>query len=375
MIQQKTNKKNSFPFFALLCIAVFTCIFSIPKTTVQANNQIKLMIAPEIFELQLEKGEVYNGKIKIHNKGKGPMPLEAIASNFGAEEVSGTPVFYNNLSDNEDDDILFNPRKWMEIENPNFILDPGETVNIKFSISVPESAEDGGHYTVIFFEPKISASGSLYYNKSGVNIVPKIGTLLLISIGERKKPTDASFLTVSEFSIPEKFHLKKLEDSVINITGLVSTAYAETIKSFSVVETSHLQFNLHIKNNDAYHIKPSGKLAILSNNGKLLGETEIRKTTILPGKTRQIPVEFNPEIPAIAKKLPGPLSNFISKNLFFGKYHASLILDVDGISKKEDLIFWIFPWKFFLAITFMLATLILMRKRIKRAITVLVRKK
>ncbi len=352
----------------------FFCFFT-TSTNAQNSNQIKLMLSPEIFELRLEKGEVYNGKVKIYNKGESPMPLEAIASNFGAEEISGTPVFYNNLSNNEDDDISFNPRKWMEIENPNFILDPGETVNIKFSISVPENAEDGGHYTVIFFEPKISASGSLYYNKSGVNIVPKIGTLFLISIGERKKPTDANFLTISKFSIPEKFHLKKLEDSVFNITGLVSTAYAETIKSFSIVETSHLQFNLHIKNNDTYHIKPSGKLAILSNNGKLLGETEIRKTTILPGRTRQIPVEFNPELPEIAKKLPDPLSNFISKNLFFGKYHASLILDVNGISKKEDLIFWIFPWKFFLAIIFMLAILILMRKRIKRAMIVLVRRK
>ena len=360
----------SVPIFLI----AFFCFFTF-SANAQTNNQIKLVIAPEIFELQLEKGEVYNGKVKIYNKGESPMPLEAIASNFGAEEVSGTPVFYNNLSDNEDDDVLFNPRKWMEIENPNFILDPGETVNIKFTISVPENAEDGGHYAVIFFEPKISASGSLYYNKSGVNIVPKIGTLLLISIGERKKPTDASFLTVSEFSIPEEFHLKKLEDSVFNATGLVSTAYAETIKSFFIVETSHLQFNLQIRNNDTYHIKPSGKLAILSNNGKLLGETEIRKTTILPGRTRQIPVEFNPELPEIAKKLPDPLSNFISKNLFFGKYHASLILDVNGISKKEDLIFWIFPWKFFLVIIFMLAVLVLMKKRIKKAMIILVRRK
>ena len=376
MIQQKTKKIYGLPFFALFCIAVFACIFALPKTTAQANSQINLMISPEIFELQIEKGEIYNGKVKIYNKGKAPIPMEAVTSNFGAEEISGAPTFYNNSSgNNEEDDILFNPRKWMEIENPNFILDSGETVSIRFTISVPENAEDGGYYTVIFFEPKVSASGNLYQNESGVSVIPKIGALLLISVGERKKPTDASFLTVSEFSIPEKFHLKKLEDSVINITGLVSTAYAETIKSFSVVETSHLQFNLHIKNNDAYHIKPSGKLAILSNNGKLLGETEIRKTTILPGRTRQIPVEFNPELPAIVQKLPSPLSNFISKNLFFGKYHASLILDVDGISKKEDLIFWIFPWKFFLAIIFMLAVLILTRKRIKRAMIVLVRRK
>ena len=372
-----TRLHTSF-LFILFCIAVFACLFSISKTNAQTSDQIKLMISPEIFELQLEKGEVYNGKVKIYNKGEMPIPLEAIASNFDAEEISGTAIFYDNTSVNEDDeenDILFNPRKWMEIENPNFILSSQETVIIKFSISVPENAENGGYYTVIFFEPKVSASNDLYQDESGVSVVPKIGALLLISVGEREKPADVSFLTVSEFSIPEKFHLKRLEDSVISITGLVSTAYAEAIKSFFVVETGEFQFNLNIKNNDTYHSKPFGKLAILSNNGKVIGETEIRKTTILPGKTRQIPVDFNPEIPAIVQKLPGPLSDIISKNLFFGKYCALLTLNIEDTTTEEEIEFWIFPWKLFLVIPFMLAIIILMRKRIWQAGRAVLRKR
>ena len=356
-------------------LIIFSCLFTISKTNAQNSNQIKLMISPEIFELQLAKGEVYNGKVKIYNKGEMPMPLEAIASNFDAEEISGTAVFYENLSNDEEDDILFNPRKWMEIENPNFILDSQETVIIKFSISVPENAENGGNYTVIFFEPKVSASSNSYQEKSSVSVLPKLGVLFLIAVGEREKPADVSFLTISEFSIPEKFHLKKLEDSVIGITGLISTAYAETIKSFSVVETGELQFNLNIKNNDTYHAKPFGKLAILSNSGKIIGETEIRKTTILPGKTRKVPVDFNPEIPEIVQKLPSPLSDLISKNLFFGKFHAILSLNIEETSTTEEIEFWIFPWKFFLIIIFITAVLILMRKRIKKAMIVLIGKK
>jgi ribosomal 30S subunit maturation factor RimM len=371
MKYKKTQNYKNLSVLALLI--AFFCFSAASKT----NAQIKLMLSPEIFELQLEKGEVYNEKVKICNKGEMAIPFEAITSNFSAEEISGTTLFYDNLSDNNDEenDILFNPRKWMKIENPNFILDPQETASIKFTISVPENAENGGYYTVIFFEPKISSSGNIYQNESGISVVPKIGTLFLISVGKREKLADVSFLTISEFSIPEKFHLKKLEDSVINITGLVSTAYAETIKTFSVVETSQLQFNLKIKNNDTYHTKPFGKLAILSNNGKTIGETEIRKTTILPGKTRQIPADFNPEIPAIVQKLPDPLSNLISKNLFFGKYRALLTLNIGDTTTTEEIEFWIFPWKFFLIIAFISAIFILMRRRIKGAIMVLVRKK
>ncbi len=363
---------------AVICFYfIATGLLSASLASAQTSNQIKLMIAPEIFELQLEKGEQYNNKIKIYNKGEAAIPLEAIASNFDAEEFSGTAMFYDSLSDanNEQDDILFNPRKWMEIKNPNFILDAQETENIKFSISIPENAENGGYYTVIFFEPKILDVNNSYQEKSGVSIVPKIGTLFLISVGKREKPVDTSFLTVSKFNIPEKFHLKTLENSIIKITGLISTAYAETIKSFSIVETGQLRFNLNIKNNDAYHIKPFGKLAILSNNGKIIGETEIRKTTILPGKTREIPVDFIPEIPVIVQKLPSPLSGFISKNLFFGKYRSQLTLNIENTTTKEEIEFWIFPWKIFLTIVFVLAVLILTRKRIKIAIKALIGKK
>ena len=369
------TKFHNYFLSTIICFCFISIgLLSPISVNVQASDQTRLMIAPDIFELKLEKGEVFSGVIKIYNKGEAPLPLEAVVSNFDAEEISGTAVFYDNLVDsNEVDDFLFSPRRWIKIGNPNFILSPEETVRVKFTVSVPENAEDGGHYAVIFFEPKVSSNIS-YQNETGVSVVSKIGTLFLISIGERKKPTDNSFLIVSEFSIPENFHLKKIENSVISITGLISTAYAETIKTFSVVETSQLQFNLHIKNNDAYHIKPSGKLAILSNSGKTIGETEIKKTTILPGKTRQIPVDFDPEIPVAFKKLPGPLLSFISKNLFFGKYHASLVLDIDGISKKEEIEFWIFPWKLFLVTAFILAILILIRKRIKKAVKVLIKR-
>jgi len=375
---KKINQQWNFQklnFLIAFCMIV-SCFSFQSKVSAQVSNQINLIIAPEIFELQLEKGEVYEGKIKIYNKGEAPIPLEAVISNFDAEEFSGTATFSDGFSENsEQDDILFNPSKWMKIENPNFILDSKETVNIKFSISVPQKAELGGYYTVVFFEPKIFASGNSNQGTSAISVVPIVGTPLLISVGKREKRTNTDFMTVSEFSIPEKFHIKRLENSVINITGLFSKAYAETMKTFSIVQSGQLQFNLHIKNNDTYHIKPSGKLTIFSSSGKIIGETEIKKITILPGKTRDIPVEFTPIVPATISKLPNFFQDIISKNLFFGKFHASLVLDVDGISQKDEIEFWIFPWKSFFAIFFILAILFMGRKRIRQAIRALIRKK
>jgi len=368
-LSQARNNCCFFVFFALLVLPFFL-FFS--KASTQTNDQIQLIVSPEMFELHLKKGEVYENKIKIYNKGENPMPLRAIAANFGAEDYTGTTIFYNNpkSENSEETDLSINPQRWIKIKNPNFILDSKETVKVDFTVSVPENVENGGYYAVIFLEPMTGSDSHSEGDKSGLKILPKIGILFLITIGERDPSFDGKLITVAQFSIPEKYHLKKLENSLTGLIGLFQVAKADKKNLFSIVETGRLQFDLIIKNNDVYHNKPYGKLAILSSDGKMIGETEIRKTTILPGKSREIPVEFNPEIPEFAKKLPAPLSSFISKNLLFGKFYAELTLNVEDKMTTEKIEFWIFPWKTAIWIFIILAAILILRKRIVMAMKV-----
>ena len=337
----------------------------------KAENEIKLFVAPEMFELEVKRGQILEDKIKIFNKSDVPMPIEVMVTNFGAQEESGTMTFFEEPTKRgEEDDISYNPRKWIKIESPNFILDAGETEEVKFKVEIPENAEPGGHYAVALFEPKLPP---FYFEKGTVQVIPKIGVLFLFSVKVEGLERTAEPPTIAEFLIPEKFHLQKLEDFFIK------TVKAAKEEKFSIVETSHLPFTLSVKNNDIYHIKPEGKLEVLKENGKIVGETEIKETTILPGKIRKFPIEFKPDLPErFERYLPASVSNFISQNFLLGKYQARLLLTTDFATIEKEFEFWVFPWKIALSTIFVafifLTLLVKYRKRIKSALRVLVRR-
>ena len=329
-------------------------------------------VSPEKFELEVQRGQHLENEIIIFNKSDVALPIEARILDFTAEENTGTIQFYGGDEREQGiEDISFNSRRWLKIENPNFILDPRERNEIKFSIDIPQSAEPGGHYAVVLFEPKLP---SFYFEEGQPKAIPVIGVLFLFSVEVEGLSRLGEPLTVIDFSIPEKLRLKKLE----NLFGLFSEARAAEKKTV-ITETGYLPFSLKFKNNDIYHIRPSGNLSILSLKGKLIGESEIKETTILPGKTRAFPVDLKPNLPEIIRKyLPSRVEDFISKNLLFGKFKAQLSLKLENETINKNFEFWVFPWKAGLSTTviFCLLTLFVVkyRKRISKAIFVLFKK-
>jgi len=335
------------------------------------NVSPRLAVAPHTFELEVKRGQILEDRIKVLNQSEVAIPMKTKITDFTAEEETGKMLFDESAQDSS-----FASRFWIKIENPEFILDPWETETVKFSIEVPENAEPGGKYAVVLFEPQLP---SFYFKEGQPRAIPVIGVLFLFSVEVEGLTRPEEPLTIVEFNIPENLHLRKLENLVAGVFGIFSEVWAAKEEVFSIVETSHLPFTLRIKNNDIYHQKLGGKLLILASNGKIVGETEIQKTTILPGKIRKFPVEFEPNLSEkLEKYLPAKISDFISKNLLLGKYRAHLLLTTDYGIIEKDLEFWAFPWKFGLSTVFILCIfflfLIKYRKRIKLAIRVLVRR-
>ena len=355
-----------------LIILIISFIFFI---SISANGGVEakgisVFVSPPIFELELEPGESYKDEIYLLNKSELALPIQALAVNFSALGEMGSMDF--GLGE---EDISINPRKWIKIEKPNFILEPHESEKVKFEINLPENAEPGGHYATILFEPKLP---SFYFEEKALKTIPQVGVLYLISVKVEGLIEPETPLTVVEFNIPENLHLKRLENFLVGFVGLFTEAIAAEKQAFSIVETSHLSFTLRIKNNDIYHVKPKGKLLILTGSNKIVGETEITETTILPGKIRQFPIEFKPELPEkLTKYLPVSISNFITRNLLFGNYRASLYLTTEKSTIKEDIEFFVFPWKFMLSTVSILALtlffLIKYKKRIKSAVLIVFR--
>lgn len=353
-------------YIACFLLLIVCCL--LPDFVNAQDFKPKIGVSPHTFEFEVNRGQVIKNKIKVLNQSEIAIPMAVKITNFTAAEETGQMLF-----DETSQDISIASRKWIKIENPNFILESGETKDIRFSIEVPENAEPGGHYATVLFEPKLP---SFYFKEGGIRTLPVIGVIFLFSVEVEGLLRLGQPLTIVEFNIPENLHLKKLENFATRFGGLFTEVLAAEKQKFSVVENSHLGFFLRIKNDDIYHIKPQGKLLILANNNKIVGEVEIPKTTILPGKTRQFPVEFEPKLSQkLEKYLPAAISNFISQNLFWGKYKAQLTLTAENDIIKENIDFWVFPWKFGLSTCFVFCLILFLmvkyRERMKKAVKVL----
>ena len=339
----------------------------------QTPTSLGIGVSPHTFELDLFPGEIRSEKIKISNKSNVPLPIAVRVTDFTAAENLGDMLF-----DEASEDPSIASRKWFKIENPNFILEADETERVNFKIEVPENAEPGGHFSVMLFEPQLP---SFYFREGQPRTIPVVGVLFLISIKTfTLEPEVQQKLDVVEFSLPKEERIVILENLISKLiasSGELFSAKAQAATEITITKKSPQNFILRIKNNDIYHLKPYGKILIYNIFGKKVGEREVAQRTILPGKVRQFPVSFSPEVSKNLKWLPASISNFFSKNTSLGKYRVVLEIgeEKSQIELNQSLDFWAFPWKIILPGFIILIFLILIRKRALAAIKILVGRK
>lgn len=344
----------------------------------QETRRLGLSVSPQIFELDVFPGEIKNEKIIVGNLSKVALPILVRTTDFTAEENSGEMLF-----DESSQDPSFASRFWFKIENPNLILEPEERREIKFSINVPKNAEPGGHYAVMLFEPQLP---SFYFQEGQAQAIPVVGVLFLLSVKTFSlEPEIEQKLEIVEFSIPREQRIIALENffrvvsrSVSRSLALIAPVYAIQIPEITITEKTPSSFVLRIKNNDIFHHKLSGKLLIYNFFGKRIGEAEIKRTTILPGKIRRFPVNFSSPVPENLKWLkwlPAGVSNFLFQNSSLGNYRVVLEIgeEKSRIELNQTLNFWAFPWKIIFGTLLGLIVLILMRKRIFAVCKVLIK--
>ena len=361
VLRQKVIMKNLFLKFSLF---IFVFLFILIGAAKAKDISPRLSVSPHTFDLGVLPGEVITEKIKIINKSDIALPILVRTTDFTArDEIGG--MSFDTLSQ----DISFASRKWIDIENPNFILEPDEARYVNFTISVPGNAEPGGHYAVMLFEPKMP---SFYFKEAQSRAIPVIGVLFLFSVQTfTLEPEEHQKLEVVEFSVPKEERLIALENLVSAAIAGVAQAAAEV----TITKKSPQNFTLRIKNNDIYHIKPFGKVLIYNIFGKKVGEAEVSQKTILPGKIRQFPIEFSPATPKYLNWMPASISNFLAQNFFFGRYQARLSLQTRSPLTSEVLqpnisfvlTFFSLPWQFWLGtiLTLILILFLLIKYRVK----------
>ncbi len=269
-----------------------------------------ISLTPAIIEQQLLKSIVNNYEVKVKNIANFPLGIRVSAEGFDpSDQLSEVSFVKNTLS------------SWTKIENPTFILEPGDEKTISVTISPPKNALDKGYYEVIFFTPFMTRPLDAHSPK----IVSKIGSLFLLTIGEQNKNDLEKKVSITNFSF------KKL------------------------IEKQPVTGTLDVKNDYFTHFKAKPFVEIAPLFGKAT-TFELEEKRVLPGKIRRWSMSFS--------NLP--------KSFF---YTATLKLSLgEGKYLVEHNFFFVAPFKllFVLGLTLIIILLLIFRrKQITRALRIL----
>lgn len=130
---------------AIALLASFGIFFS----DAQAIEGESIVLSPATIRTTIDAGDTLNRTLKVINDGTITYDFVVYASPYSVSDGDYTP----NYTETKPNTNLYT---WVSFEKTRYTLNPGENVEVPYTISVPADAAPGGHYSVIFAETQIA---------------------------------------------------------------------------------------------------------------------------------------------------------------------------------------------------------------------------
>jgi hypothetical protein len=275
------------------------------------NSVSAMTISPVRYEIQGDPGQTLVKEMTIINEDNTSAMYYSSFANFEAQGETGSATFVEPK-----DDI----GTWMTTDEQVSLL-PGEQKTVSFSVKIPENAEPGGHFGVIFWgtSPENNAGGKQ------LAVSAKTGLLVLLTVNGAVKEGGG----LLDFSTRDnQFWYNSLPVSLI----------------------------YRFQNSGGDRVKPLGEIKVRS-----FGFIPVKKLNanpvngnILPNSTRKFNVDWVRYVePKDTPVVTGVVKNFFHravyqwKNFAVGLYSANLNLTYGllGQNVKKSVFFFVFPWQ------------------------------
>lgn len=332
-------------FFLLLTVASLLVLSNAKTHAVAAPSGANgIAISPPSYELTGNPGDKIENVIKVTSASSTPIIYEALVEDFRVEGQEGQVT----VSADDNNPNAFS--KWFKIEPTTFALEPKQTAIIKFTITVPKNAEPGGHFASVLFQAKQIESSS----STGAQVLQRIGSLVLMNISG----------ATTESGKVENFSTKTFEGSwenVVNedtkvITYSPRNEITDKEKPKSAFSSGPIAFDLVLKNEGNVHYSPKGTVTIYNIFGQKVDELQIEPKNVFPGGgERRITVVWP------------------KKNLWGLRYTAKVVAlyGTKNQTLTSETSFWAFPTTVGIGIIVGIILIILLRKRIIKAVKVI----
>jgi len=113
-------------------------------TTVQGERE-SITMSPTSKHYDLKAGDVKHDELTIVNDGETDYAFRVYGAPYSVRNEGYEPDF-STMRQNTDIE------SWVDFEKHSYFVKAGETVTVKYTMSVPANATPGGHYGVLFAE-------------------------------------------------------------------------------------------------------------------------------------------------------------------------------------------------------------------------------
>lgn len=305
-----------------LVVAIVLLALSHASIASAQNTANTLRVSPVRTDIDIKPGETKTVQTVITNLTDAPITVHPSTNDFVAGDERGTPALIL-------DETMFAPTHSLKrfmgpLENVTIPARQAKTINVV--ISVPASAQAGGYFGAVRFEPTSPDGGGQ------VNLSPSVASIILVTV-----PGDiVEKLSLTDFTIQQK----GINGSIFN-TG------------------DNIAASVRFENKGGSQMGPFGKLSVKKGD-KVVHEVDFNDKTprdmILPDSARRWDI---------------PLSNVSG----FGYYEVVGTFTYGQTNQSIEVTqsFWVIPWSVvvgtiiaFVLLAALIVSIVLFVRRSKR---------
>ena len=186
---EKLKKNILFGLVSVLAFSAYHIYFAKPVFADEALTVVTgVQISPTIQRSgTLDPNSTYSNKITVTNISDKPITFKIGVDPFSVEDLTYAPIYSVRNAYNQ----VVN---WIEIEDYDNELEPGEMAEIDYTVKIPKDAPAGGQYAVIYAETDVNSE------TDSIKSVAKAGTILIMRVdGETRMTGEISNTSIPAF--------------------------------------------------------------------------------------------------------------------------------------------------------------------------------
>ncbi len=250
---------------ALLAAVLLWGVYAaVPGSLLANEDSLSVTVTPPLYQLTIGPGDSWASTLKLINSNSYDVTFYAQVADMQASGEEGrskfTPVLSSPQGSSSNSYLL---AQWIRLSGEPIFIKAGSSVDLPFTITIPESAEPGGHYAAILVGTEPDA-------------LHATGTMLKVS------------------SLVSSLLFVKIKGNVVE-----SGRIREFLTSRQLYQTPDVDFSLRFENTGNTHIQPQGDIVIYNMWGKERGHVAINQGTdfgnVLPKSIRHFDFSWSGE--------------------------------------------------------------------------------